>query len=423
MMSAGVFYSANYTHVLRSFFKVEPDIAFGYSMGECSSMWYSLGVWHPNGAQKFRGSPIFKNRFAGNLELLAEHWGISSEEAKDRWISLVLIAPKAEVETLVSQEEKAYLTFINTDNEVIISGDKTVCQVIAQKLNCPVIEIPFQNIIHQDFCKKEEVGLLDMHNFEITEQSNIDFYSSISQSKIKIDSQKIAENSVAVCAQQVDFPKTIETVYNAGARIFIELGANATCTNWIATNLKDKAHLAVSINQKGKTDTQSLLALLAQLLSHGVSLDLSMLFPVIETANKKRQFLKKIIPGATPIFDLFSEEATKAKFKNIKKRKIQKELVLSENLSPVLESSNYIAKGSGLVLGGSTITVQEPPIKNKTQKDHSKTFIKSNVIMNTIEKESVVLEKNKVGENGLRLQNFEAFLVLNIRSLILIDVE
>ncbi|MEO1385605.1 MAG: PfaB family protein, partial [Bacteroidota bacterium] len=103
MMSAGVFYSANYTQVLRSFFQLEPDMAFGYSMGECSSMWYSLGVWHPNGAEKFRNSPIFKNRFAGNLELLAEHWRISSEEAKARWVSLVLIAPRTEVEKLVEK--------------------------------------------------------------------------------------------------------------------------------------------------------------------------------------------------------------------------------------------------------------------------------------------------------------------------------
>ncbi|MEO0898368.1 MAG: PfaB family protein, partial [Bacteroidota bacterium] len=310
MMSAGVFYSANYTHVLRSFFSLEPDMAFGYSMGECSSMWYSLEVWHPNGAEKFRKSPIFKNRFAGNLELLAEHWGISSDEAKARWVSLVLIASREEVEKLVALDQHVYLTFVNTANEVIISGDKDACQAIVQKLGCPVIEIPFQNVIHQDFCLKEKVGLLDMHNFDTTNQANIDFYSSISQSPIEVDSLKIAQNSVAVCAQQVDFPKTVDTVYAEGARIFIELGANATCTNWIATNLKGKPHLAVSINQKGKTDTQSLMSLLAQLLSHGVELDLSILFPESEQQNLPRQFLKKIIPGATPIFDLFSEAAT-----------------------------------------------------------------------------------------------------------------
>jgi len=406
MMSAGVFYSANYTHVLRSFFQLEPDMAFGYSMGECSSMWYALGVWHPNGAQKFRKSPIFKNRFAGNLELLAETWGISSEEAKARWVSLVLIAPRAEVEKLVAQEEKVYLSFINTDNEVIISGDKVACQRIAQQLACSAIEIPFQNVIHHDFCKKEEVGLLDMHNFETTDQTNIDFYSSISQSKIQVDSLTVAKNSVTVCEQQVDFPRTVDTLYQAGARIFIELGANATCANWIATNLKGKAHLAVSINQKGKTDTQSLLKLLAQLVSHGVELDLSILFPDAAQHKQKRQFLKKIIPGATPIFELYSEAAATGKFDHIKRKAPQRELVVSGAVHAASEKATYARQGSSAITSEVPVAVQAIA-SPAFQHNPSKTRVKSIETMNTIHTEHVVSEKVVMGENGLRLQKCE----------------
>ena len=183
MMSAGVFYSAIFTDILRDYFQLQPSMAFGYSMGECSSMWYSLGVWHPNGARKFRQSPIFKNRFAGNLELLASHWGISSETAKERWISMVLLAPKKQVEALIEGKEKVFLTFINTENEVIISGDKEICASIVQALNCHAIAVPFQNVIHHDFCLQETEGLLDMHHFTIDAQPPIDFYSSITQDK------------------------------------------------------------------------------------------------------------------------------------------------------------------------------------------------------------------------------------------------
>jgi len=143
------------THILRNVFQLEPQIAFGYSMGECSSMWYSTGVWSGDETNEFRNSPIFKNRFAGNLELLAEHWKVSSEEAKERWISLVVLAPKDKVEKLVVQHQDVYLTFINTSKEVIISGDKTACQQIVQELDCHTVEIPFQNIIHHHFCEKE----------------------------------------------------------------------------------------------------------------------------------------------------------------------------------------------------------------------------------------------------------------------------
>ena len=75
-------------------------------------------------------------------------------------------------------------------------------------------------------------------------------------------------------------------------------------TNWINEILKDKERLAVSINQKGKSDIKSLTEVLAQLLSHGISLDLSMLYPAEEKKAQLRQFLKKIIPGGKRIFDV-----------------------------------------------------------------------------------------------------------------------
>ena len=117
----------------------------------------------------------------------------------------------------------------------------------------------------------------------------------ITKSKLDLDSRKISENSTEVCCRTVDFPETVKAVSKNGANIFIELGANATCTNWIKDILEEETHLAVSINQKGKLDIQSLLEVLAQLTSHGIKMDLSLLFPTNETAQKLRQFLKKIL--------------------------------------------------------------------------------------------------------------------------------
>jgi len=409
MMSAGVFYSAIYTDILRDYFKLTPNIAFGYSMGECSSMWYSLGVWHPNGAEKFRQSDIFKNRFAGDLDLLAEHWGIDSATAKDTWISLVLLAPVEKVESLIAGKAKVFLTFINTDEEVIISGDKTICLNIAKELQCHSIPVPFQNVIHHDFCISEKEGLLDMHHFDIVGRPEIDFYSSITQEKIKIGSQEIAENSVAVCAQQVNFPKTIQTVYEAGARIFIEVGANSTCTNWIQSHLKETEHHAVAIDQKGKSDIDSLISLLAQLTSHGADLDLSLLFPTKEESTKQRQFMKKIIPGGTPIQDLFTDKEIQKRFRNMP-RLIKENAVTTSLVMAGVESGN--AHSARAVTLDKTI---EQSIHNSSnivkintaekRNSHMVSDTDTSTITNQV---TITNQKQTVGENGLRLQNFES---------------
>lgn len=383
MMSTGVFYASAFTHILRQFFKLEPDIALGYSMGECSSMWYALGVWSADEAKEFQESPIFKNRFAGNLELLAEHWGISAEEAKERWVSLVLLAPRKEVEALLIDQRQVYLTFINTENEVVISGDKTACLAIAEQLGCPTLTIPFQNVIHHDFCQKERKGLLRMHNFPLQEKPSIDFYSSISHAKIELNSDKIAENSTAVCNQQVDFPRTVKNVFEEGARIFIELGAQATCTSWINQILKGQEHLAVSFDQKGKSDVQSLLQLLAQLSSHGVHLDLSMLYLPEKKEQQKRSFLKKITPGGTRIFDTILSEENRQLFADVEKREVYQK---TKTLALVNEEG-----------------ANEPLI-------HYSPSIESNLSMEISTTEKSIPQTttmgNRFGENGLRLQDF-----------------
>ena len=413
MMSSGVFYSAIFTEILRDHFKLNPDIAFGYSMGECSSMWYSLGVWHPNGAEKFRKSEIFKNRFAGDLELLAEHWGIDTKTAKEKWVSMILLAPIEKVKALIETEEEVFLTFINTDQEVIISGDRQTCMTIMEALACHSIEVPFQNVIHHDFCIKEKAGLLDMHHFDIAEKPTVDFYSSITQKKIKLSSLEIAENSVAVCAQQVNFPKTVQSVYEAGARIFIEVGANATCTNWITENLKGQEHLAVAIDQKGKSDSKNLINLLAQLTSHGVDLDLSLLFPNVEEAKKQRQFMKKIIPGGTPLKTLFANEETQNRFSKTRNTKKEQSVAQAIEVRKQLKRELVTAESSGYAVSSiapsiSTVDQTSYQVAAISQLNEIEKRKLNNMDTPTLKQEVIVNPKNQLGENGLKLQDYEA---------------
>lgn len=382
MMSSGVFFSACYTHLLRGVFDIQPDKAFGYSMGECSSMWYANGIWSADETSIFRNSPIFQNRFAGNLELLAEHWNISSAEAKERWVSLVLLTGKDQVLPLVEAEENVFLTFINTENEVIISGDREKCNQVVQKLKCQTIELPFQNVIHHDFCKKEHEGLVEMHDFELQEESSIEFYSSITGTKIPFDRKAIAKNSTIVCEQQVDFPKTVNTIYESGARIFIEVGANATCTGWINSILDGKEFLSISINQKGKTDEQSIASVLAQLISHGLRPNLSGLFHKAETKEKKKSFYKNITPGGGHIFKKMQEASVRANFKNISKKK---------NI-PVLQEAFE-----------SSTPIVESPILTTNTYEKTPLFMDTNIATPT-----KTTTQSRIGENGLKLQNYES---------------
>jgi len=389
MMSSGVFISYIWTHILQNYFKLNPSLAFGYSMGECSSMFYSTEVWSTDHTEHFQQSPIFAKRIAGDLTLLAEHWKITPEEARKDWVSLILLAPRKAVEALVNQNEKVYLTFINTNQEVIISGDKTTCLQIAKRLNIEPIEVPFQNIIHHDFCAAEREGLLEMHGWPIVQKPSFEFFSSLTLDTIPLNSQAIAQNSTQVCLETVDFPRTIEALYQKNTKIFLEVGAGSTCTNWIKTNLQGQEFHATAVNQKGKTDAQSLVEVLAQLTSQGVELDLSLLFPKPKATTKKRSFFKKMTLGGLRFSDVLLSEENKAIFANVES-KASLQFSTAENL---VISANHELEAHATLIPTNHHQITKPQAKNMMP-----TVTRNQPMTTEISRE--------IAENGLPIYDF-----------------
>ena len=371
MMSAGVLYATLYTHILRAYFGVKPKAAMGYSMGECSSMWYAFGIWNPSeGTKIFRNSPIFKNKFSGDLELLADEWNISTEEAKARWQSWILLETKEKVEAEISKFNKVSITFVNSEKELIISGDKSQCEALIATLNCASVLVPFQNIIHNEFCKKEYDGLIEMHNFHLENNPEVAFYSSLTGDKIPMESLTIAENSTEVCYKTVDFPAFAKKMSSNGFSTFVELGPNSTCTNWIKDTLDQNTHSASAIDKKGTSSIQSLYECLAQLISNGIDIDLSLLYPNKNQKDVKKRFTKKVKTGGRQVFDVLLSDEMKSQFATIKRK----------------EKVENTTKNSGL-----NVPKTSTPIVDKTT-----SMIDTQITKNA----------TKMGENGLKLQDY-----------------
>lgn len=75
----------------------------------------------------------------------------------------------------------------------------------------------------------------------------------------------------------VRFQEQIEALYQAGARVFVEVGPQGVLTGLVGQALKDRPHLAVASDSRGKPGLVQLHQLLAQLLMHGVPLRLARL--------------------------------------------------------------------------------------------------------------------------------------------------
>lgn len=79
-------------------------------------------------------------------------------------------------------------------------------------------------------------------------------------------------------AQPVRFVETIEAMYAAGARCFVEVGPGTVLKGLVGAILGTREHCAVALDRKGRSDLEPLLAGIAQLVAAGHVTKVSALF-------------------------------------------------------------------------------------------------------------------------------------------------
>ncbi len=86
------------------------------------------------------------------------------------------------------------------------------------------------------------------------------------------------ELAVRQWKSQVRFRETILAMYDAGVRLFLEVGPRGNLTTFIADTLADRPHAAVPVNVARKSGVEQLCRALGMLAAHGVSLRLDELY-------------------------------------------------------------------------------------------------------------------------------------------------
>jgi PfaB family protein len=283
MLISGSCLAFLYTNVLRHIFEIHPASAFGYSLGEVS-MLFASQVWNEadKTSKTLRESPLFHTRLTGPQNAVREYWNLppGNENNQDEsiWVNYLLMIGPEKVREILPEEEKVFLTHINTPRQVVIGGDPTACRRVINRLKCKSIQAPFNYAIHCRPMQSEYEMLTKLHSVPVVGQPGMTLYSAATFEPMPIDQQKIAEQIAYELCHCLDFPRLIQLAYQDGASIFIELGAGSNCARWVNDTLEGKPHAAYSINRKGVDDHTSILRLLARMVSHHVQVNLSVLY-------------------------------------------------------------------------------------------------------------------------------------------------
>ncbi|MBD2516511.1 type I polyketide synthase [Nostoc sp. FACHB-973] len=287
------------TAILKNYFQVKAECAFGYSLGEIS-MILAQGIWtqFQEGSEGFNSSSLLKTRLSGPKNAVQEYWGLSQredEKNEDFWRNYILMCPVSRVKEAIKHEKRVYLPLINTTEEVAIAGDIQACQRVIANLNCDAFSAPFTHVIHCEPMCSEYDELVRLNTFPTQNVPETIFYSAAEYKPIKLDSHSIAHNIAKNLCQQLNFPQLINRVYQDGFNIFIEVGAGSNCSRWIDKVLNQKEHITVTLNKRGIDDHTSFIKALAKLLSYRVNLDLSPLYSQVKKISQNSQSRAKNI--------------------------------------------------------------------------------------------------------------------------------
>lgn len=341
MLMSSVILSMGFTEIVQNYFQVQPQFAFGYSLGEASMM-FALNVWKQaeHLASSINSSSVFKEQLSGPKHTARQYWGlplVRETAGEDLWKVYALMAPAERVIDCLKNYPRAYLTHINAPEEVVIAGDPQSCLQAIEQLGCNYFIAPFDHVIHCEPTLAVRDELIDWFTIPVEQVPSINFYCAARYAPMNLESNTIARNLANGLCQPLDFRRLVEKVYEDGGRIFIELGAGNTCSRAIAATLGAKEHAVMAIDNRGVDSLVSIYKVLAQLVSHRVPVELSPLYSRSDvTLNHKKSLLKTVTLGGCQIASSILSAENRQKFASATLSTLPKSIKTDKKIEPVV---------------------------------------------------------------------------------------
>jgi acyl transferase domain-containing protein/3-hydroxymyristoyl/3-hydroxydecanoyl-(acyl carrier protein) dehydratase len=259
-------------------FSIEPEIIMGYSLGETAGN-FASGVWTERDemVRRMRNSNLFTTELIGQYNSARKHWGLGETE-KIEWALGLLACPASEVEKHLSDYDQVYILIENTKDECVIGGNKHQLDVLVGLLNAPFFPLYGVSSVHCPAAIPASKAYRDLHTYDSYNNDKMQYISSGKAELLTPERDASADSILAQCVGKIDFPKCVETAYEAGGRIFLEIGPQGSMTRMINSILSDKPHFARSLITKNKNETSGLIRFLASCAAEGISLNLDELY-------------------------------------------------------------------------------------------------------------------------------------------------
>jgi acyl transferase domain-containing protein/NAD(P)H-dependent flavin oxidoreductase YrpB (nitropropane dioxygenase family)/NADP-dependent 3-hydroxy acid dehydrogenase YdfG len=244
---------------------VMPDMVAGHSYGEYVAL-HSAGVFDDECLLRLSES---RGRFIRE-EAGTAPGTMAAVEAERETISRALEVMKG-----------VWIANVNSPRQTVISGDSNGVDQAVRILAAQGISarrLPVACAFHSPMVAAARGRLAELLLSLKLDKPQLEVFSNTLAGPYPDEPKAIGTILGDHLIKPVDFAGEVEAMYEAGARVFVEVGPNSVLTGLATQILRDKRHKAVSTDVVGRSSLLQLQHALAQLGAEGIPIQLDRLF-------------------------------------------------------------------------------------------------------------------------------------------------
>ncbi len=253
--------------------QIRPDYVVGHSTGEYSALLAAGALRVENEEQLVRHI----------LDLNRTYQEMTAHGKIPEGILLAVGAvERPTVETIIAASpEPIHIAMDNCPHQLVLCGSRRTMAWASSRLaseGAICSPLPFERAYHTALFEPVCAALKDFFAALPLTVPAIPIYSCATADPMPSDAEEIRALALGQWSRPVRFRETIENLYSAGARIFIEVGPKGNLTGFVDDILRDQPHFAVASDSHRRSGTVQLNHTLALLAAHHVPMDLEPLY-------------------------------------------------------------------------------------------------------------------------------------------------
>jgi acyl transferase domain-containing protein/phosphopantetheinyl transferase len=259
---------------------IRPDMMVGHSFGDLFSLLFAASPDAPREAV-LDAMTALAQLVHSSAQLYEQ---LRSEGQIPQNIALLNVgADSATVANLFDAiDGPVYISMDNCPHQVVVIGEKRAVAQLGELLKSkgifyeslplikPAYHTPLLEVARgplQDYCSRWQLSA-----------PTVEVYSCATASPYPKDPARMLQLAVEHWMRRVEFRKTVEAMYEAGARIFVEVGPGGILTAFVDDILRGRPYLAVASNVLRRSGITQLNHLVGMLASQRIPINLEYLY-------------------------------------------------------------------------------------------------------------------------------------------------